>query len=475
MKIHVSEAILLALAGVVVNTPAASGFMMSTQRRSSALSTQIYSSLDDDEISKLIGKRDKIKRMKKEELPKEEDFMDSFAPMDLDDMEKMPEFKTKREKRAPKKGDKEDDKAKTPASDAPMFIDYYSDYEAENDFYFPNRMGVSTRCWGDVKEGFVSGGKLKKAQLRQGKFVPGDIQLAYNNLLDAGILLFETSPEYGAGSATKKLAAEDILSRCIKEYQESDLSPVLIDTYANKLWQRGAKGLTDSLNGSCEKVEVPAVDCLQVKSMGWLPSGGLVSGMVDAVVGQGTANYVGVQNVSPIRLRRISSKLEKEGIALSTNSFEFSLTDRSKEKWIQSCKALGVVPLITNPKGSGLASGQYTASNPSGGVAGEAKFSFATLEKLQPLHSVLETVSEKVKTRVKQEIRDASERSRRYGPGVSTGFFSFSLHILSIPPFIYLFLPCLSLSAKHQHRHYYCTNCSELHRRERWCSFSRGE
>jgi hypothetical protein len=72
-----------------------------------------------------------------------------------------------------------------------------ADYEDENDFHIPNRMGISTRYWGDDKEGFVPSGKFKKEQLRKGKFVPGDVQMAYNKLLEDGILLFETSPEYG--------------------------------------------------------------------------------------------------------------------------------------------------------------------------------------------------------------------------------------------------------------------------------------
>ena len=54
-----------------------------------------------------------------------------------------------------------------------------------------------------------------------------------------------------------------------------------------------------------------------------------------------------------------------------------------------------------------------------GGVAGEAKFSFATLEKLQPLHSVLETVAERVKTRLTRELRDLKDRYRGRGPEVS--------------------------------------------------------
>jgi aryl-alcohol dehydrogenase-like predicted oxidoreductase len=378
----------------------------------------LQSSFDDDELSKLIGKRNQIKRKKKEEISKEDDFLESIeVDTSSMDMDKMPEFQTKRVKREPKKAVEDEENA--PASKELSYVDYFADYEDENEFHIPNRMGISTKNWGDVSAGFVPSGKLKKQELREGKFVPGDLQVAYNDLINAGIFLFETSPEYGSAIAGKKLSAEHILKRCIQEYKDSDAAPLLVGTYPNKVWQRGAKGLIDSLSKSCDTMEVSGVDIFQIKSLGWLPSGGLVKGMTEAVVDLGTVNFVGVKNVSPIRLRRMASKFGAEGIQLTTNSFDFSLTNRKNEKWIQYCKTLGVIPLITEPLGGGLSSGQYTASNPSGGVAGVAKFSFSELEKLQPLHSVLETVAERVKTRVARESRDLKERSRaRYGSEV---------------------------------------------------------
>ncbi|KAG7361002.1 aldo/keto reductase family protein [Nitzschia inconspicua] len=385
------------------------------------------SSFDDDELAKLIGKRSQIKRKKKEELPNEdvvfEALTESTPPEMLDlDWDNMPEFQTKRPVRESKKKDEEDDDAlsfRSSSNNEPAYVDFMADYEDENEFHIPNRLGVTTRCWGEESLGFVATGKLKKQQLREGKFVPGDLQLAFNNLLDEGILLFETSPEYGKAMATKKLSAEHILGRCIQEYQGSDTMPLLVDTFANKIWQRRANAVTSSLTASCEKLEISSVDILQAKNIGWLPSGGIIKGMSEVVIDQGTANYVGVKNISPLRLRRLMSKLEKQGLTVTTNAFEFSLTQRGNEKWITACKALGVIPLIHNPLGSGLASGQYTATNPSGGLAssGATKFSFAVLEKLQPLHSVLESVAERVKTRLTREVRDVQERYRgRKGP-----------------------------------------------------------
>jgi aryl-alcohol dehydrogenase-like predicted oxidoreductase len=386
-------------------------------------SSRLYSSFDDDELSKLIGKRNQIKRKKREELPKEEDVLEEIVEKvdpDAMDLDKMPEFQTKRVKRERKKDKEEEEDTSRAASQPAEVVDYTADYDDENDFHIPNRIGISTRCWGEAKEGFVSGGKLKKADLRAGKFVPGDLQMAYNKLIEEGIVLIETSPEYGKAMTDRKLSAEHILGRCIKE-QESEISPLIVTTFPNTFYQRSASGVTNSAAESCERMEISGVELLQVKSTGWLPTLGLIQGMTDAVVETASANFVGVQNVSPVRLRRIQSKLDNEGIVLTSNSFEFSLTKRKNEKWIQYCKTLGVIPLIQNPLDGGLASAQFTASNPSGGIAGaNAKYSFKQLEKLQPLHSVLESVAARVQTRVKREVKDVNERNRgRYGPMVS--------------------------------------------------------
>ena len=118
------------------------------------------------------------------------------------------------------------------------------------------------------------------------------------------------------------------------------------------------------------------------------------------------------------KLRKLSRALDDKDVQLTSNAFEFSLTSRKHEKRFDACKTLGVIPLVTNPLDGGLASGVYTATNPSGGAAGgAAKFDFKVLDKLQPLHSVQETVADRVRTRVIREMRDMQDRYKsRYGP-----------------------------------------------------------
>jgi hypothetical protein len=88
----------------------------------------LYSSLGDDELSRLIDKRSQIKKKRKivEELPSENDLLESLGS-DPDYLEKMPEFQTPRKARATKKP-KEDEKAKAETSNESTFNDFFVDY-----------------------------------------------------------------------------------------------------------------------------------------------------------------------------------------------------------------------------------------------------------------------------------------------------------------------------------------------------------
>lgn len=99
------------------------------------------------------------------------------------DIFEMPEFKTKRPLKTPKETE---DKARggdggsgTGAGGSDAYIDYMAEYDDENDLHVPNRMGVSTDAWGDVDQGFKAGKKLKKKEIRAGKYLAGDLQVRF--------------------------------------------------------------------------------------------------------------------------------------------------------------------------------------------------------------------------------------------------------------------------------------------------------
>src|SRR3569832_2349583 len=111
-----------------------------------------------------------------------------------------------------------------------------ADYDDENEFHIPNRIGISTRAWGDPSQNFVSSGKLTKRAIKMGLFVPGDVQLAHNKQMEGGILIFETSPAYGSASRKDKLSAEEILKRCLNEQDESLPETMVMEGLGQSAW-----------------------------------------------------------------------------------------------------------------------------------------------------------------------------------------------------------------------------------------------
>jgi hypothetical protein len=114
-----------------------------------------------------------------------------------------------------------------------------ADYDDENEFHIPNRLGISTQCWGDEFKGTTT-----------------------------------TTTTTAATTMTTLLLVDTFIANTI-----------II------LWQRTAKALTTSLMTSCVRLD---------KNVGWLqPSNGIIKGMTEAVMDQGTANYVGYRISSP--------------------------------------------------------------------------------------------------------------------------------------------------------------------------------
>jgi hypothetical protein len=285
--------------------------------------------LDDDELSKLIGKRDAIKR-KKKIIPEEdvERMLENEPPSANDqiDFDSVPTFKTSRPTRQAKPKEESKKKKDSSSSDNTNNLDYLAEYEDENDLHIPNRIGVSTRVWGDASYGFVAGGKLTKKQRRQGKFVPGDVQLAYNTLLENGISFLETSELYGYSSRSQKLSAEHILGRCMEENEV--YSPIVAGTYTNawkNLFKNGAprfggNAVVKAIETSCSRMESSGVELLQIESTFLYPGGrgALADGLASAM-DKGFCNYAGIENVGARGMRGFARKLEARGLTLTSN------------------------------------------------------------------------------------------------------------------------------------------------------------
>ena len=58
-----------------------------------------------------------------------------------------------------------------------IFIDWTTDYNDENELHIPNRIGITTRHWGNVKLGYVDGKKLKKKDRAVGRYNKNDLKV----------------------------------------------------------------------------------------------------------------------------------------------------------------------------------------------------------------------------------------------------------------------------------------------------------
>jgi len=236
-------------------------------------------------------------------------------------------------------------------------------------------------------------------------------------MLSAGITFCVSSEIHGKASRGRLLSAEHIVGKCMDE--NSEIAPIISTTYDGSfkhMLTNGFRvaGVVKALQQSCQRMETTSVELFQAKKS--FSKRVLAKGLADAV-DRGLCNYVGVVDMNRGELKAMVKKLDELDCALTSNQFEFSLTNRKNMALIDVCKALKVIPLIRNPLGDGdLASGRYTATNPTGQGGGRPKFSFKLLDSLSPLHSVQEMVAERVSSRVRREQKDLKGRSKSRFP-----------------------------------------------------------
>lgn len=188
-------------------------------------------------------------------------------------------------------------------------------------------------------------------------------------------------------------------------------------------------------------------------------SSALAEGMLD-VISDDHSRYVGCINMSTSKLVKLQRKLRAQGEFVSTNQFDFSLTNRKSLAMIDACKKMDIIPLCTNVLDGGLASGKYTSVNPTGGEVSKGEgdtgpYSVRTLEKLDTLFKVQDSLRDKVNSRIGDKLVKYES-----GQAVSARDISKAL----CPPFFaltHLFLEH-SLAAKNKQRYHHNTNCNQL-------------
>ena len=249
--------------------------------------------------------------------------------------------------------------------------------------------------------------------------------------MENGITFVDTSENYGLVSRPKSLSAEQILCQCIDT--NIDSAPIIGTTMSNP-WRSlkqgtgirvGGAAILKAIEASGERLGSSTIDLYQVPSnMFYLGSPGTVAKTLCAAMDEGLINNIGVKNMSKSKMKSFNNKLNKNGgYALTSNQFDFNLVNRKayKSGLIAACKSLGIIPVASNPFGDGLASAEYSATNPTGGkTSGDQPFDFKTLEKYSTLHDMMKTVQMKVQKRLEKENNALKDRRDRFnGPPVS--------------------------------------------------------
>ena len=262
--------------------------------------------------------------------------------------------------------------------------------------------------------------------------------------MESGILFLDTSESYGLQSKAKSLTAEQILCQCIDT--NANAQPIIASTMSSPLqslkqgtgMRVGQGGVNNAIKGSSERLGSSTIDLYQVPTRMFYPGPpGILAGILSDAMDSGLINNVGLSTMSKSSMKRFNNKLNKKGgYQVTSNSFEFSLVNRKawKSGLIAACKQEGIIPIARNPLADGLASGIWTATNPTGGeVSKKQPFDFKTLDKYSTLHDVLGNLQKSIKDRLDKQNREMTDRRNRYGgPPVSKIYLSSLEHLFCI-------------------------------------------
>jgi len=351
--------------------------------------------------------------------------VDGGMNLDVDQLfskDYVPDFKTKRGGSSTNRGlsggdsggvldgdPNDDDEEGASRADRNVFVDWTEDYDDENEFHVPNRIGFTTRDWGNARKGF-EGGKLKKKERRAGKFNKADLRKAYEKLQQNGISFVETSES--------SPLAEAFLNKFMEECDHGDnrdKGALVASTFPNpwkhafksrSLPRRGAASIVSAAETACDRMGISSMSLYQIQNP-WYYVGGtsaLAEGALD-VVCDDHSRYVGCIDVGLSKLAKLQRKMRAQGEFVASNQFDFSLTNRKNAAAIDACKKLGITPVCTDVLDGGLATGKYTSTNPTGGEVSKGEndtgpYAVRKLEKLDVLFKTQAGLIEKVNRRI---------------------------------------------------------------------------
>jgi len=127
---------------------------------------------------------------------------------------------------------------------------------------------------------------------------------------------------------------------------------------------------------------------------------------------RGLCTRVGVShpNANAKSIQRVQEELLRRGVALSCVFTELSLLDLKSVQLVRDCRALGLQVFARNVLGvDELASGRFTAANPTGGEISVPRFTLAQLMPLRPLHDALGDVARLARQRCEKPEIDSTQ------------------------------------------------------------------
>jgi aryl-alcohol dehydrogenase-like predicted oxidoreductase len=241
-------------------------------------------------------------------------------------------------------------------------------------------LGVGTWAWGDKSTWGM--GSYDSDLTEQ------TIRDAWDACIERGATLFDTAEVYGGGES------ERIIGRLLKADAGRRKDVVIATKFMPMPWKLNvSSSLVDAAKQSCERMGIDKIDLYQLHGPISLRGHGALADAMAEAKQQGLIDGVGVSNYSAKETRSMAAQLEKRGLKLASNQFEFSLlrTVPVENGLVATCAELGVTVLAYSPIGQGRLTGKYSAQNP---PPGNRNFSAHPMEKVDAVVAVLRRIGE---------------------------------------------------------------------------------
>jgi pyridoxine 4-dehydrogenase len=243
-------------------------------------------------------------------------------------------------------------------------------------------IGVGTWAWGNQ---FLWGYDPQRDD--------APLAATFRRCLERGLCFFDTADSYGTGRLNGR--SETLLGRFAMEASAEQRQQICIATkLAPFPWRLGRQGYRRAyaasqrrLQGQLKRVQ------LHWSTARYAPwqEGPLLDGLAE-LVREGAVESLGVSNLGPQRLRQIHSRLQSQGVTLSSLQVQLSLLapqPLASGGVAEVCRELGIELIAYSPLALGLL-GRSEGESGAAHLTGARRSLFARLEpQLKPLRALM--------------------------------------------------------------------------------------